>query len=88
MNIIFNPVNSCSSPMTGSKITLRYYSPPGVTGSNFGAGVPVSQYTDYVTGSALFSNVIPGYYKVSVSTANANNNSVNGNYNNFENLVY
>lgn len=80
--------DNCNNPLTGSKVSLRAYSPPytinnsGITSGTQGA--PTIMYSD-ATGSAYFPSVIPGLYKISWSPANANNPSVG--YNNFENTI-
>ena len=88
---IFIPISdNLKNPLVGSKVQLRAFYVPlfsnGTSGSVGSQGAPSVTYTD-INGFATFNNVIPGLYKVSYSPANANNPSLNGNFQNFENTV-
>jgi hypothetical protein len=62
--IFFSILDSDSIPLVGSKLTLRPYNPPYFSGSSITYGGPISTLTDN-TGTAYFSAIIPGIYKVS-----------------------
>lgn len=84
--VFFNFIDSCSNPLTGSKITLRTYIPPALSGSDANSGSikaawggPTTQYTDN-TGYVLFNNIVPSVYKVSFTGPNANSQSIYQSY--------
>lgn len=85
-NIFFQFVDSLSNPLSGSKVSLKPFNGPFISGSVFAYTGPVSIYSDN-TGTATFNGVIAGIYKVSFSNAGAVNIG-NGVYQNFENTVF
>lgn len=81
MNVLFNLIDSCSNPLTGSQVFMNYYTSGSNMMNYFRGPIPVG-YTDSVNGSLLVNNVQAGIYKVSFSPAGA----ANGNtpFNNFD----
>ena len=87
-NIQFFLIDSAKNPLVGSKVTLKPFSAPYISGSVISSAIPVSLYTDN-TGTVTFPNVIAGTYKVSVSPAGATNTgSLKNTLQNFANEVF
>jgi len=91
-NIFFNLIDSQNNPLTGSKVSIRPYSPPYLTGSGNNIagtyGGPCISYTDSVSGSVQFNNIIAGLYKVEYSNVNANNTTTFNPLTNYTNTVF
>lgn len=86
-NIIFNLIDCLSNPLTGSKVSIKPYNGPFLSGSCIAFTGPSINYTDNVSGSVAFNNVVSGIYKTSFSNAGAVN-MANGGYYNFDNTGF
>src|ERR1017187_572500 len=85
-NIFFQFIDSCSNPLTGSRVLLKPWNGPYISGSCFAYTGPSIQFSDSITGVATFSSVVAGIYKVSFSNAGALL-MANGTYQNFDNTI-
>jgi len=71
-SIYFNFIDSISDPLSGSKVSLTPYNPPFATTSSLTSNTPIIEYTNG-SGYVEFDNLVQGIYKISYSSAGANN---------------